>query len=284
MPVAQIIGLLVKLSILSTVFALGLNATWADVTYLLRRPGLFARSFLAMYLLTPLAAVLLVLGMTAPRPVEIAVLLMAISTGAPLLPRKLLKLGGRPRYIYSLAVIMALLAIATVPLSLALLGELFGQDVSVAPGQVASTLMVMFLGPLLVGVLVRSFAPSLAERIGEPITKVAGIIILVVALLIVVINHAAIMAVGLSGFAIILLTTGASLGVGHALGGPEPEDRTSLAVACSTRFPGLAMLVASLNFPNAKPLPVVVAYLLISTLAAIPYLQWRKGRYLRRAA
>ena len=29
-----------------------------------------------------------------------------------------------------------------------------------------------------------------------------------------------------------------------------------------TRFPGLGLLIASLNFPNVKPMPVVVAYLL----------------------
>jgi BASS family bile acid:Na+ symporter len=35
------------------------------------------------------------------------------------------------------------------------------------------------------------------------------------------------------------------------------------------------MLIASLNFPNAKPLPVVAAYLVFSNLAAIPYMRWR---------
>ena len=61
--VAQIIGLLVlKICALSTVFALGLHTRWKDVTYLLSKPGLLARSCLAMFVLTPLIAVLLVLG------------------------------------------------------------------------------------------------------------------------------------------------------------------------------------------------------------------------------
>jgi hypothetical protein len=36
------------------------------------------------------------------------------------------------------------------------------------------------------------------------------------------------------------------------------------------------LLIASLNFPNAKPLPIVAAYLLASNLAVIPYMRWRK--------
>jgi hypothetical protein len=38
------------------------------------------------------------------------------------------------------------------------------------------------------------------------------------------------------------------------------------------------MLIASLNYPDAKPLPVVGAYLLLSNLAVIPYLHWRTPR------
>ena len=69
---------------------------------------------------------------------------------------------------------------------------------------------------------------------------------------------------------------GASLAVGHALGGPDGTDRTTLAIACATRFPGLGLLIASQNFPGAKPMPVLVTYLLVSNLTALPYQLWRK--------
>jgi BASS family bile acid:Na+ symporter len=117
LSVAQILGLVLKVCILATVFALGLKAAWADVASLLHRPGLLMRSLFAMYVLTPLVALLLVFAFSAPLPVELAVLLMAISAGAPLLPKKLFKLGANPPYVYSLSVIAALLAIVTVPIS-----------------------------------------------------------------------------------------------------------------------------------------------------------------------
>ena len=276
MSLAQIIGLLVRVCILSTVFAIGLNATREDVAYLLHKPQLLVRSLLAMYVLTPLIAVLLVLAFNAPLPVEIAVLLMAISAGAPALPKKLFKLGANPPYVYSLAVIMALLAIVTVPLSLAVLSAFFHRDASVPLGQVASVITTGFLAPLLAGMVVRYFWPTLAERIGEPLITAAGIILLVLILLIVATNFSVIVGIGLPAFLLIVVMTFAALAVGHVLGGPDPNDRTTLALACATRFPALGLLIASLNFPNAKPLPIVVAYLLAANLAVIPYMRWRK--------
>lgn len=279
MSVAEFIGLVLRLCILSTVFALGLKATWEDVAYLLHRPQLLARSLLAMYVLTPLIAVLLALVFTAPLPVKIAVLLMAISAGAPALPKKLFKLGANPPYVYSLAVIMALLAIVTVPLSLAALSAFFHRDASVPPGQVASVIATGFLAPLLAGMAVRYFWPTLAERIGEPLITYAGIVLLVLILLIVATNFSVIVGIGMPAFLLIVVMTLASLAVGHVLGGPDPNDRTTLALACATRFPALGLLIASLNFPNAKPLPIVVAYLLMAALAAMPYMRWRKAQF-----
>ncbi len=278
MSLAQMIGLLLKLSVLTTVFALGLNATPDDVAYLTHRPLLFARSLLAMYVVTPLVAVLLVSVVDAPLPVEIAVLLMAISTGAPALPKKLLKLGANPRYVYSLAVFSALVAIVTVPVSLGLLGAFFPRETSVARGQLAFVILTGFLAPLLAGMVVRYALPTVAERIGEPLITIAGIVLLALTLLIVATNLSAIVGIGVPSLALIIAMTCASLAVGHLLGGPDPTDRTTLAVACATRFPALGLLIASVNFPNARPQPIVAAYLLASTVAVIPYLRWRKAQ------
>lgn len=279
MSPAQIVGLALKICILFTIFALGLKAAWADVVSLLHRPGLLLRSLLAMYVLTPLTAMLLVLVFSAPQAVESAVLLMAISAGAPLLPKKLLKLGVNPPYIYSLSVISSLLAIATVPVSLGIISAFVNRSASIAATEVAYTIATVFLVPLLAGTMVRQLRPALAERISDPIINTANIILLGLILIIGATNYSAILgAVNLSGFALIVVMTFAALGIGHVLGGPEPNDRTTLAIACASRLPALVMLIASLNYPDAKPLPVVAAYLLLSNLAVIPYLRWRRPR------
>ncbi len=277
MALAEVIGLLLQVSALATVFALGLRATADEVAHLAHRPRLLARSLLAMYVLTPLIAVGLVIVFKAPSSVEIAVLLMTIAAGAPALPKKLLKVGANEPYVYSLAVITALLAIITVPASLAVLSALFDRDASVPSGQVASVIIMGFLAPLAAGMVVRYLWPALAARVGEPLIRTAGMILLALLVLYVAGNLSAIVGIGPTAFMLILVMTWAALAVGHALGGPDPNDRTSLALACATRFPAIGVLVASLNFPNVKPLPLVAAYAVASTLAVIPYMRWRKG-------
>ena len=40
------------------------------------------------------------------------------------------------------------------------------------------------------------------------------------------------------------------LGVGHLLGGPAPRDRAMLALSSAARHPGVAMAIATANFPD----------------------------------
>jgi len=277
MSLAKLIPLLLRACIVTSVFALGLNVTWESISYLWHQVGLLLRSLLAMYVITPLIAVLLVLAFHASVGVKIAVLLMAISAGAPILPKKLLKLGANARYVYSLAVTAALFAIVTVPVSLAILGAFFHREASVPLSQVAYTITVVFLAPLLAGMLAGDFWPAFAKRIGGILSTVAGVVLLVLAVLIVVVNFSPVLGMGFSAFALIVAITLAELAVGHFLGGPDPNDRTALAMICSARFPALVLLIATLNFPGAKPLPFVVTYLLVSNLATIPYVRWRKA-------
>jgi BASS family bile acid:Na+ symporter len=64
---------------------------------------------------------------------------------------------------------------------------------------------------------------------------------------------------------------------GHFLGGPDPNDRTALALATSTRHPGIAIALAVSNIAEAeavRAVAVVLLYLLVSGIVATPYLNW----------
>jgi bile acid:Na+ symporter, BASS family len=79
------------------------------------------------------------------------------------------------------------------------------------------------------------------------------------------------------GIAALVALLLAALAIGHALGGPAPDDRTALAVACSTRHIGLAVLVAA-SFPGSRSAVLVAVYILVSMLVTLPYLRWRRWR------
>jgi len=65
--------------------------------------------------------------------------------------------------------------------------------------------------------------------------------------------------------------------VGHLLGGPDPNNRTILALATATRHPGVALVIAAGNFPGQKlVLPALLLYLIVCSLASAPYVMWRR--------
>lgn len=67
---------------------------------------------------------------------------------------------------------------------------------------------------------------------------------------------------------------------GHLLGGPAPEDRTVQALSTASRHPGVAMAIASANFPQQKLTPAaILLYLIVCAIVTIPYLTWRKRRH-----
>src|SRR6185437_8256820 len=69
------------------------------------------------------------------------------------------------------------------------------------------------------------------------------------------------------------------LAVGHFLGGPNPNNRTVLALATSARHPAIAMTIGNLNFPDQKPviLVIVLLHVIVGFVLGIPYLIWRRA-------
>ncbi|MCU0527528.1 MAG: hypothetical protein MUF72_22210 [Elainella sp. Prado103] len=69
----------------------------------------------------------------------------------------------------------------------------------------------------------------------------------------------------------IALIAVASLAIGHCLGGVDPSDRATLAIANATRNPGLALVITVLNFTKAEILPTIIVYALVSAIAVALY-------------
>ena len=274
--------LVLKLSVVTLIFAIGLGSTPADLVYLWRRPGQLVRSLLAMYVVVPVAAVVLARTLPLPVAVKTAILVLAISAGAPLLPRKLMKLG-REGYVFSLVVTSSLLAVVAVPAWLEVLGTLFGREAELDPGAVALVVAKAFLAPLVLGMLLRWPLSSVAERLSQWVLGAAGAALTAAGLALLVLHGGALVAVGVVPLLALVATTLVALAIGHALGGPDPDDRTALAVSCATRHVGIAMLAAS-TVPGPRIAVLVLAYVLASAVVSIPYLRWRTNARAAAAA
>src|SRR5688572_30060677 len=102
MDADQIVKLLVTIAVVGFGFATGLASSRGALASLLREPGLLARTALALFVAAPVVVGVLFFGFGIPRAAAIAMILIAVSPGLPLLPIKARRSGGRFDYAVSI--------------------------------------------------------------------------------------------------------------------------------------------------------------------------------------
>jgi BASS family bile acid:Na+ symporter len=280
MTVQQLVGLALQAGILLTVFGFGLQATIADILYLTRRPALLARSLGAMFLIMPLIAIILA-KMLALRPaVEIAMIALAISPIPPLLPAKGGKAGGHSSYALGLMAIVALSSIVIVPLGLQILGRYSAQPFRMPAGGIANVMLMTALLPLALGMAVRAFLPAVADRIAQPMGRVAKLLLTAGVLALLLAGLPAVLRlIGNGTVMAIAAFVAAGLAVGHFAGGSQADQQIVLALSTSSRHPAIALAIARVNFPDEPNLGATVfLFLLVGGLVGARYLAWQRRR------
>ena len=272
----------VAASIVLQVIAIGIQTRPSNLLTCLRRPAWLARIIIAMYIAVPLLAFVLAKTSAAADRMKGAMLLMAIAAVAPLLPRKLLKIGVDAGFAESLAAVTMLLAIPLVPGTATALGMMFGRNVVVPASAVAAILAKTFLLPLLAGMALKAAFGSRSVRLGEFAALAGTTLLTVVVLLLFIAQRETIFPLVWRSLPTVIVYASASLLIGHVIGGPDPGERTALAVAAVTRHPGLAILIASAIAPQAAFVPPIIVIVVCSAVVAIPYTFWRKRALARR--
>ncbi|QJP12644.1 Na+-dependent transporter [Starkeya sp. ORNL1] len=278
MTAAQLIPLIISISIFLLVLALGLDAERKDALYLFHRPLLLFRSIASMNVVMVIIAAAIALLVDMARPVEIALVALAISPVPPILPGKQRKAGGSERYAIGLLVAASLFSVLLAPLGVSLVGLLFGLHLGAPPTRIAFIVLITVLAPLVTGIAVKRFLPELAARVKRPTALVAMVLLVLACLPVLFTTWPVVWGLVGNGVALVLIAfTLIGLLVGHSLGGPVAGDRTALALATGTRHPGVAIAIISLNFPDEKAaLAVVLYHLVVGTLVSIPYVRWRR--------
>jgi bile acid:Na+ symporter, BASS family len=274
----EIAGLVLKISIVMQVFAIGLGATWHDATYLFRQPKLLFNSILARNVAPPIVAILLIKLMSLHAAMAIAIAVLAVTPVPPLLPKSQLKTGARSEYVLGLLVSQSVLAVVIVPITVELMKLAFGGDAHFSAMQVAVLVIQTVLIPLAAGMLATYFKPSLKE-FAPNLLSIGSVMLLAGAIPLLILGWKVFGQLSGNGTMlalVIFIVTG--LVAGHVLGGPKSEDRTTLAIATSARHPGIALAIAKANFPEETTLVAgaVVIYLVFRIILSFPYMRMRK--------
>ena len=275
---AQLAVLALKASIVLTVFAIGLGATWYDATYLFRNPKLLLNSILARNVIMPIITVLLIKALNLHPAVAIALAVLAVTPVPPLIPKAQLKAGGRSEYVLGLMVSQSLLAIITVPLTIQLMDWALGMQAQFSGAQVMKIMLLSIFIPLGTGMLLGRFITSL-RNVAPVLTTIATVLLgigLIPGLPLIWKAFGSLTGNGTILALVVFVIAGVA--VGHALGGPRPEDRTTLALATASRHPAVTLAIVKANFPEQSGLVTgaVLIYLILRVISSIPYARSRR--------
>lgn len=277
MTLAAIILLAAKLGIAGVVLALGLSSKPEDITSLLARPGMLLRAFIAINVVMPLFAILAVKLIPLRPEVSATLIALSLSPVPPLLPRKIAKADGDRAFAVALLVVFAVFAIVWVPAALHVVGEIFDKPIGISPAGIARIVATLILLPLGLGIAVRKFVADFADRIEPAISFAALVTLGLVGVLILASSAKAMLAqIGDGTAALMAAFVVVGLVAGHLLGGPDPRERTDLALAAASRHPGITLATAQIAFPDVRVVGALLGlYLIASGLIALPYVRWR---------
>jgi bile acid:Na+ symporter, BASS family len=264
------------ISTFSFMFSSGLRTHITDLKYFLSRQGLLLRSLISVDVLVPLIALVLILLIKPAKSTAIGLLLMASSPAAPMVLKKITKASGKHEFAISLHVVLAFLAIITTPVTLYILSSVSEYNLAISPMAVAKAVGFSILLPILAGAIIRWIFPALAEFMIRPLEIFSNIISLLLAIIVLLFTYQMLLMLDITSYVVIALMIIGAMAAGHLMARGQPDEQATLALESATRNPGLALLIASTYVSLEKAMPVLIPYLITSTIIGFIYVRYRK--------
>ena len=275
--------LLVRITIFTLMLDVGITLPFGQLTSLWRRPALLIRSLAVRAGAGPrrgpapaLAARPAARGRDGPR---------RPGGGARRSPHHHAFADGWREHALSasLQLTLALLAVLTTPLTLAIFHAMFVLETSGLPSvEVAREVAIVQFLPVSIGLLVRRLVPGLAAIAAKPLTVLANVLFALLFAAIVTPGIRMILHFGTLPALAVVIMVGISLAIGHLLGGPTPDERAALAISSIARNVGLALFITALNSVEQTVLPTLLSYMILGAIVAVPYSAWSKRRVARQ--
>jgi bile acid:Na+ symporter, BASS family len=276
MTIDHVINILVTITLIVMMAAVGLAVTFNELMGVARSGRLVAKATLANYVCVPAATVGLLLLFRAQPMVSAGFLMLAVCPGAPFGPPCTAIAKGNVPASAGLMVILAGSSALVAPLLLGVLLPLMSgnEPLKVDSVRLVGTLLVTQLIPLCVGLTLRQWRPALAIRLRKPANYVSALLNLTVAGLILATQFETLAAIHFrawGGMAILLIV---SLATGWLLGGPGTENRSAMTLTTSLRNVGVALVIATSSFPGTSAVTATLAYGLFEIFGSLLLAFW----------
>lgn len=257
-----------SLVLMAMVFAVALELRTSDFKRVFAMPRNIAIGLLPQFVWLPVATWLVTLALDLPAATEAAMLLVACCPGGSLSNVVTHWGRGDTAYSVSLSAVATVLAFVLTPFNFAWTMSAnpatrsFMQDLSLAPADVASSLLLLLGIPLLAGLWLRHRRPAIAERWREPLGRfglIALLLFIVVGLIRErhLLNVAILMPLTLvvahNALGLVLgWITGKSFGLGVA-------QRRAITVESGMQNSGLALGIIALQFDSDLGMVIIAS-------------------------
>ena len=283
MTAYTVVRILTTAALAGLLFEVGLRLTPREVLHSIRDRRLVLRIVLANFVVVPA----LTLGLTAwlgvPRDPTVAILLLAASPFAPVVPIFTKMARGDLALAASLTALFPFVSAFLTPL-ICEVGLRFVPGAGSLSFSFTTILLVLLSTitfPLAAGVAVNHRWPALSRRLQKPIEVIADAAGAASLSYVTWVEWGSIVDIGWKPFVAVALIGEISLLLGYALGGPTAGARRVTGFGTSNRNIALALLVAIDSFPGTHVVPAVVASGLLLIFLGLAHVAW--WRFARKA-
>lgn len=259
-------------------FHIGVATGGPQLRALLTRWGLNLRFFLATFVVMPaIATALGAFGILGPE-LWVGLALMSIAPPAPPATLRLKKMGD---FNVGLAwqAEAFIISVVTIPLTVIVVQSLglTRDNLNLNWWPVLERSLIFFAVPMFLGLLVRRYLPTVADKIVNPIGLAANVAMIVLVILVLIVGVPIILKFHIASIAIVIAFVAVAVIVGHLFGGPARNTRITLAAMLAARFPVPALVLAQANDATKMVLPVVLVYILAGAILVPIYARLNKA-------
>ena len=264
---SAIAGISGLLFVVTSMLAMSLSLSAQQMTQPLKNARLVVLALLANFVLVPLLAFVITKVIPLEESLQIGVILLGTAAGAPFIPKLVQGAKGNVAYAVGLMFLIMVVTIFFLPIVLPLLLP----GIEVNPWDIAKSLIVTMLIPLVLGMLIKSHSPDVADHWAPVMNKISSLSVLILLVVGLGLNISNILSfIGTLGIGAMVLLILGSLGIGLLFGGRDPGVRSAMGLSTANRNGAAALLVATQNFSGTNTLPFVLVGVVLLLLILLP--------------
>src|SRR6476619_1013275 len=253
--------------VVSSMLAMGAGLTVSQILEPLRNVRLVGLALLANFVVMPLGALGLARVLSLDEPFGIGLLLLGCAAGAPFLPKLAELAKGNLAFAVGAMVLLMVVTVGYLPIVLPVLLP----GVTVHPWEIARSLLLLMLLPLVIGLALKARYGDLAARVKPALDWVSNVSLILLVCLITVANIDKVLQVfGTLGILGGLLFIALGLGTGWLLGGSSPDTKRVMALGTGQRNIAAALVVASQSFSDPKMIVMVIVVAIVGLIVLMP--------------